>query len=91
MHYKELKTAWGELTEPGAPFEIKTIEVRGAPMRTYKDAPASARDLWRASAAFGERDYLVFENERLSFREAHERVASLAAWFADVGLGRGDR
>ncbi|MGH7011848.1 MAG: class I adenylate-forming enzyme family protein, partial [Caulobacteraceae bacterium] len=91
MHYKELKTAWGELTAPGAPFEIKTIEVRGAPMRTYKNAPASVRDLWRSSAAFAERDYLVFEVERLSFREAHERVASLAAWLAGAGVGKGDR
>ena len=27
MHYKELKQAWAELTAPGAPFEIKNVEV----------------------------------------------------------------
>ena len=32
MHYTELKKAWGELTAPGAPFEIATVEVRGVPI-----------------------------------------------------------
>ena len=31
MHYKELKTAWAELTAPGAPFEIE--EIAGAAAR----------------------------------------------------------
>jgi long-chain acyl-CoA synthetase len=51
MHYAELKTAWAELTGPGAPFEIEEITVRGAPMRIYKHAPPTIRALWLSTAA----------------------------------------
>ena len=44
MHYKELKTAWAELTAPGAPFEVGEIVVRGSPMRIYKHAPPTVRE-----------------------------------------------
>ncbi len=91
MHYAELKRVWAELTAPGAPFEIATIEVRGAPMRAYAHAPPSARELWLASTAFAERDYLVYEDERLTYGEAHARVNAFAAWLAERGVRRGDR
>ena len=91
MHYKELKTAWAELTAPGAPFEIETITVRGVALRAYKNAPASVRDLWLASTAFAEREYLIYEDERITYGEAHVRVNAIAAWLTDQGVGRGDR
>ena len=50
--YEELKTAWDELIVPGQLFEIETIEVRGAPMRSYALAPASLRDIWLGTAAY---------------------------------------
>ena len=56
MHYAELKKAWSELTAAGAPFEIETIQVRGAPIRTFKNAPPNVRALWLSTAAYGERD-----------------------------------
>ena len=73
MHYKELKQAWAELTAPGAPFEISEIEVRGVNIRTYKNAPPSVRELWLSTAQFAEREYLVYENERLTYAEAYAR------------------
>lgn len=36
--YDALKDVWQELTAPGGAFEIEEINVRGAPMRTYKGA-----------------------------------------------------
>jgi long-chain acyl-CoA synthetase len=60
MHYKELKEAWAALTAPGAPFEIGEIEVRGAPMRIYRHAPPTVREVWLSTAAFAEREYLVY-------------------------------
>jgi long-chain acyl-CoA synthetase len=91
MHYRELKKAWGELTAPGAPFEIETIEVRGTPMRVYKNAPPTVRDLWLSSAQFAEREYLIYRDERLTYGEAHRQVASVGAWLAARGVTRGDR
>ena len=91
MHYKELKKAWGELTAPGAPFEIETIEVRGFPIRAYKHAPPTVRALWLASAAFADREYLIYEDERITYGEAHARVNAIAGWLVEEGVARGDR
>ncbi len=91
MHYTELKKAWGELTAPGAPFEIATVEVRGVPIRTYKNAPPTVRELWLASAQFADREYMVYENERITYAEAHVRVNAIGAWLAAQGVTRGDR
>ena len=59
MHYAELNQAWAELTQPGAAFEIAEIAVRGAQLRSFKNAPPNVRALWLSTAAFGPRDYLV--------------------------------
>jgi long-chain acyl-CoA synthetase len=89
--YAELKRAWRELTAPGQMFEVQVAPVRGVEMLTYVHAPASLRDLWLASAGHGERDYLVYEDERISYAEAHRRVAALASTLANMGVNPGDR
>ncbi|RAK63072.1 class I adenylate-forming enzyme family protein [Phenylobacterium kunshanense] len=91
MHYAELNQAWAELTQPGAPFEIETINVRGAPIRAFKNAPPNVRALWLSTAAFAERDYLVYEDERITYAEAHRQVASIANWMFSRGVKPGDR
>jgi long-chain acyl-CoA synthetase len=91
LHYKELKKAWGELTAPGATFEIETIDVRGVPTRMYKNAPKTVRDLWLASAQFADREYLIYQDERMTYREAHRHVGAIGAWLARQGVTRGDR
>jgi len=91
MLYEELRTAWTELTAPGAPFEIVSIEVRGAPCLTYKNAPPNVRALWLATAAYGEREYLVYQDERMTYADAHRQVTAIAAWLAAQGVRSGDR
>ena len=91
MHYSELLKARDELTGPGGAFEIVEIEVRGNRIRSYKNAPASVRDLWLSTIAFAERPYLIYEDERLTYAEAHEQVGAIAAWLAAQGVQPGDR
>ena len=91
MHYRELKQAWSELTAPGAPFEVAEIPVRGNMIRMYKNAPPSVRELWLSTAAYGERDYLVYENDRLTYAQAHAQVNAIAAWLFAQGVQPGDR
>ena len=79
MHYEALKQVWGALIAPGAPFEVETIEVRGAPILTFKNAAPNIRALWLSTAAFGDRDYLIYQDERITYAEAHRRVASNAS------------
>jgi long-chain acyl-CoA synthetase len=91
MHYAELKKAWAELTAPGAPLEVTEVEVGGQSLRAFKNAPPNVRALWLSSAAFGPRDYLVYGDERITYAQAHEQVASIAAWMWDQGVRPGDR
>ena len=89
--YDQLKKVWTELTGPDGAFEIEEIEVRGNPVRTYKAAPPSLREVWLGSSAFADRPYLVFETESLTYAEVHERVNRLSAWMRAQGLAPGDR
>ena len=91
MHYKELKVAWAELTAPGAPFEVIDVPVRGVKLKTYKNQPPSIRELWLSTAAYGDRDYMVYLDERLTYAQAHAQVASIANWLAQQGVKAGDR
>ena len=89
--YQALKTVWNELTSPGQPFEITSVEVRGQSIKAYAAAPPSLREMWLASAAFADRDYLVYESERWTYSDAHRDVAAIANWMAKHGIKQGDR
>ena len=70
--------ARAELTAPGAPFATSTIEVRGTPIRTYANQPPNMRVLWESTAAHGEKEYVVYEDERYTYAEIHAQVRKLA-------------
>jgi long-chain acyl-CoA synthetase len=89
--YRELKAAWAELTAPGAQFEIREIELRGARIKTYANVPQSLRDLWLASTAFADREYFVYQDERWTYADVHRDVASVANWLRATGVRPGDR
>ena len=91
MHYKELKEAWSELTAPGAPFEIAEIEVRGQTLRSFKNAPPSVREVWLSTAQFADRDYIVYQDERITYAQAHAQVGAIASWLFRQGVKPGDR
>ena len=76
--YKELREVTAQLTGEGAPFEITTVEIGGIPLRAYKNAPADMRQVWLGTAPHGEAEYIVYESERVTYAEAHRRVAAAA-------------
>jgi long-chain acyl-CoA synthetase len=81
-----------ELTAPGQPFEMELAEIGGRWLRVWKRAPRSAGELIEAMRARGERPYLVYGEERISYAEAHARIAGLAhALLGDLGVQRGER
>jgi long-chain acyl-CoA synthetase len=88
-HYRE---AWDELTAPGGGFEIETIEVRGVPIKVFKTAPPNMRALWEMSALHGDKDYIVYEDERYTYADVHGRVRALAHLLREThGVREGDR
>lgn len=91
MHYAQLREVRAELTGPGGPFEIVEAQVLGQTMKVYKNAPPSAREFWLSTAAFGPRDYLVYQEERLTYAQSHDQVRAITAWLWEQGVRPGDR
>ncbi len=89
--YVNLKAVWGEFTGPGGPFEVVTKDVLGQPTRCFAAAPPSVREVWLSSMQYAERDYLIYNDERLTYAQTHDRVASIAAWLSAQGVQPGDR
>jgi len=79
------------LTAPGVPFEMEEVTVRGVTMKSWKNSPPSLRSVVEAGRAHGERIFLVYEDERVSFEAFHRAVANLAKEFAARGVTKGDR
>lgn len=91
MHFAELRAVREELTGPGGQFEITTADVLGQQLRVFKAAPPSVREFWLSTAAWGDRPYLIYEGEVLSYAQAHAHAAAIAAWMWDQGIRPGDR
>jgi len=90
------RSAWEQalatLTAPGAPFELSDDEIRGVPVRAFRNAPPTLRDFVAGARAKGDATYLVYENERYSYAEVLARVDALAAALVQhYGIARGDR
>jgi len=79
------------VTDLGPLFEIETVDIRGVPTKVFTHAPPSLRAVWEGSAAHGDNDYLVFEDERITFAEAHQQARSLATWLRNEGVQQRDR
>jgi acyl-CoA synthetase (AMP-forming)/AMP-acid ligase II len=83
--------ARAELDAPGSPFATTMIEVGGVPMKAFAAAPPDMRVLWEMTAAHGDKDYLVYEDERFTYAEVHAQVRKLARHLVDNGVSPGSR
>src|ERR1700749_1797606 len=80
-----------QLTASGQ-FELTTDEGLGYPIRVYKNAPGSLRELFEATTpAFAERTFTIYNDETLTFAQFRDKVASLAHYLRDKGVQKGDR
>ena len=81
-----------QLTGPGGPFEIAHEPVLGERMPVFKQRAGNLRVLLEGSAAYGDLDYLVCNELRLSFAQHARVVASVAKAFAErYRVRKGDR
>jgi len=83
--------AHARLTAPGAPFETETRVIRGVPTTVWRNAPPTLRDLFLVAAAWGERTFVVYEGERVSYRAFVLAATALAHQLVRDGVHRGDR
>lgn len=79
------------LSAEGSPFETCGIDVRGQNYTGYKNAPPQVRQLWLAIKADDDAEYLVYEDERITYGQARQRVLEVAnALISDFGVQPGD-
>ena len=79
------------LASQGSPLALEDGEVGGVPMKVYSAAPPTIPSIVElAKAMFGARDYLVYEDERITYDAFHRAVSHFAGAlkeFCDVIKG----
>ncbi|THV00376.1 acetyl-CoA synthetase-like protein [Dendrothele bispora CBS 962.96] len=73
------------ITAPGSPLELETMLIDGSVQRVYKNLWPSLRVFWlSALQEHGDKTYVVYEDQRYTFKEIHERVLKAASIYRDV-------
>ncbi len=81
-----------ELTAADGLFALEqALDAHGAPVRVYTTGPKTLREVLIASREHGDRTFLVYADERISFAEHFDLAGRLAHWMQDAGIGKGDR
>ncbi len=86
-----LAEAHARLTAPGAAFETTEITVRGVPMLVWKHAPATAAEAFARARRHGGCEFLVYQDERISYEGFARASLVVARLLATRGIAKGDR
>ncbi len=79
------------LTQPGSPFEMEERLIRGVTIRTWKNVPPTLREVVQAGRLHGDKIFLVYENDRVSFEAFTRATLTLAHQLIADGVNKGDR
>ncbi|HLM64555.1 MAG TPA: class I adenylate-forming enzyme family protein [Acidimicrobiales bacterium] len=84
--------AAARVTAPGQRFETGQVDVDGRTYTTFVNAPPTLRPLFASARERGDRDFLVYEDERWSFAEVMAQVDALGHLLVhEHGVHVGDR
>jgi long-chain acyl-CoA synthetase len=77
---------------PGLPFEVEQVSIEGRDIRCWKKAAPSMAALVESSLEYGDTDFIVYMDQRLSYAEHYRRVAAVAHQLIDrFEIQKGDR
>ena len=79
------------LCAPGQPFEMDTIDVEGRATRVWKNAHPALTDLAEHARGHGDQEFLIYQDERVTYASWHRAVAILARHLQSLGVEKGDR
>jgi long-chain acyl-CoA synthetase len=81
-----------QITAPGQLFEVGEAEIRGTRLRVWKHAPPSLRSILEITKLHGDKTFLVYEDDRLTYAEHFRHAATFAHRLAErYGVTKGDR
>jgi acyl-CoA synthetase (AMP-forming)/AMP-acid ligase II len=79
------------LCAPSMPFEMETVTIDGIPTRVWKNALPNLAALAESTKMFGEREFVVFDDERITYSAWFKAVATLGTALQEMGVRKGDR
>ena len=85
---QEFASAMAQLTGPGAPYELAGDADSGL---YYAQAPANLVEALSVARQHGDREFLIYQNERRSFNDLMNEADALAAALQAHGIVKGDR
>jgi long-chain acyl-CoA synthetase len=80
-----------QLTGPGGQFEVVTEVVDGHELKVYKDRFPNLRVVAQFAAAHGDKEFLVYGERRITFRDFLAASNSVSRALGEAGVGHGDR
>ena len=84
--------AIAQLTAPGERFETGVVRIRGVEYTVFTQAPATLRELFDLTRAYGDTPFLVYEDETYTFAQVYDHADGIAAALVDrYGVAKGDR
>jgi hypothetical protein len=84
--------AVARLTGPGQPFALAEAEIGGQKLQVFERTPPALRAVFDNARRHGDKVFLVYEDERLTFADVMAQVDALAAALVErYRVGRGDR
>jgi len=86
-----IEDAHARLTAPGARFEMEEVWVQGVRTRSWKNAPATLRDLFVGTREFRDRTFIVYEDDRVTYDAFYRATLKLAQELRAQGVQKGDR
>jgi len=73
-------------------FKVGGAEIRGQQYRVFENAPASLVGLFAHGATHGDKDFIIYGEETLSFAETWSRACRFAnALSSELGVKKGDK
>ncbi|WP_063713001.1 class I adenylate-forming enzyme family protein [Nocardia jiangxiensis] len=88
----QIHQARDKITGPGQFCEVDTLLLAGNEYRAFKHAPATVIDILDGARAHGDADFLVYEDQRYSYKRFFDGTDALAAALqSSYGIVRGDR
>ena len=92
---KDMETVFeieAALCGPGGFFETHEEVVMGEKMLVFKNRATSLRAVLEASAGFGDREYIIYDDRRITFAWHLKAVSSIAKALQEkYGIKKGDR
>ena len=86
-----IQQAHALLGQPGMPTEVGEAVIGGVPTRIWVNQPPTLRAIAELAKSHGEKVFLVYEDERVTFDAFHRAVAAFARELQAQGVAKGDR